>query len=78
MSYGFPIINFSNPGVYYEAPCIIYIYIYIYIYVGYILVKQKNKLRNHFQMNQNSLNIIMFFADDQSLIAKNNTTFGEN
>jgi len=46
--------------------------------VGYILVKQKNKLRNHFQMNQNSLNIIMFFADDQSLIAKNNTTFGEN
>ena len=46
--------------------------------MGYILVKQKNKLRNHFQMNQNSLNIIMFFADDQSLIAKNNTTFGEN
>jgi hypothetical protein len=23
VSYGFPIINFCNPGVYYETPCII-------------------------------------------------------
>jgi hypothetical protein len=27
VSYGFPIINFCNPGVHYETPCI-YIYIY--------------------------------------------------
>jgi hypothetical protein len=26
VSYGFPIINFCNPGVYYETPCIIQIY----------------------------------------------------
>ena len=32
VSYGFPIINFCNPGVHYEMPCI-YIYIYIYIYI---------------------------------------------
>jgi len=30
--YGFAIINFCNPGVHYERPCI-YIYIYIYIYI---------------------------------------------
>ena len=30
VSYGFPIINFCNPGVHYETP---YIYIYIYIYI---------------------------------------------
>jgi hypothetical protein len=23
MSYGFPIINFCNPGVHYETPCIL-------------------------------------------------------
>jgi hypothetical protein len=27
VSYGFPIINFGNPGVYYETPCIVYIWI---------------------------------------------------
>jgi len=31
VSYGFPIINFCNPGVHYETPCIICIYIYIYL-----------------------------------------------
>ena len=31
VSYGFPIINFCNPGVHYEMPCI-YIYIYTYIH----------------------------------------------
>jgi hypothetical protein len=43
--------------------------------MGYILGQQKNKLRNHFQINQNTLIIIiiiiMFFADGQSVSAKN-------
>ena len=33
VSYGFPVINFSNPGVHYETPCIFIQTIYIYIYV---------------------------------------------
>jgi len=36
VSYGFPIINFFNPGVHYETPCI-YMYVctcvYIYIHI---------------------------------------------
>jgi hypothetical protein len=34
MSYGFPIINFCNPGVHYETPCVcVCVYIYIYIHI---------------------------------------------
>ena len=29
VSYGFPIINFSNPGVYYETPCTSTLIIYL-------------------------------------------------
>ena len=34
VSYGFPIINFCNPGVYYETPCV---YIHTHMYVQYII-----------------------------------------
>jgi hypothetical protein len=29
VSYGFPIINFCNPGVHYETPCTIYKYLVV-------------------------------------------------
>ena len=38
LSYGFPIINFCNPGVHYKTP---YIYIYIYIYIYTSLVRSQ-------------------------------------